>query len=83
MTQTTAQTPKKRFASRTEEEILKLLKEKDSKNTQQVTKNAVKTLREFCKFEAETEDFEKLPKSDLNKLLRRFYANTRKQDKTS
>ena len=45
MAQTTAQTPKKRFASGTEDEILKLLKEKDSKNTQQVTKNAVKTLR--------------------------------------
>ena len=44
-------TPKKWFTSRTEEEILKLLKEKDSKNTQQVTQNAVKTLREFCKFE--------------------------------
>ena len=34
-----AQTLKKRFASRTEEK-----KEKDSKSTQQVTKNAVKTL---------------------------------------
>ena len=51
MAQTTAQTPKGRFASRTEEEIIKLLKQKGSKITQQVTKNAVKTLREFCKFE--------------------------------
>ena len=58
MAQTTAQTPKKIFASRTEEEILKLLKEKGSKNTQQVTRNAVKTLKEFCKFEGEREDFE-------------------------
>ena len=39
--------PKKRFSPRTENSIVKLLKEKNSKNTQQITKNEVKTLREL------------------------------------
>ena len=60
MEQTMAQTRKKRFSSRTEEELLKLMKEMDSKNTQQITKNAVKTFREFCTLEGEREDFENL-----------------------
>ena len=45
-------------------------------------KNTVKTLRHFCKFEGEKEDFENLPKLHLSKLLRRSvlckYEETRR-----
>ena len=39
----------KRFQTRPEEEIEKLLRDKSSKSTNMATHNAVKTLTDFCK----------------------------------
>ena len=51
----------KEISFKNKREFFKQLKEKDSKNIQQVTKKtAVKTLREFCRFEGEKEDFERV-----------------------
>ena len=53
MAQTTPQAPKKIFALRTEEEIIKLQKQKDSKKYLTTSENCRKTLQEFCKLEGE------------------------------
>jgi len=69
-----------RFASRTDEDIEKLLNEKESKSTKSATKQAVKIPREFCLEKGVSADFEGLSKLELNQLLKQFYANARKQD---
>ena len=55
----------KRFQTRTEEEIQQLLRDKNSKSTDKVTHNAVKTSRDFCKEQNLDESFQDLNKTDL------------------
>ena len=70
----------KRFAGRTEQEIENLIRSKDSSSTKKATKQAVKILREFCSEKEIPTNFENLTKTQLNELLRNFYANERKAD---
>ena len=73
--------PKKRFASLSAEEIGLMVTEKDSKNTQRATKNALATLKAFCDENDQiTTDLEGVTKQELNELLISFYANARKKN---
>ena len=69
-----------RFSCRSDVDIDKLIEEKDSKSTKSSTKNAVKILREFCVEKGLQTEFENLSKTELNDLLKSFYANARKKD---
>ena len=71
---------RKRFAGRTEQEIENLIRSKDSSSSKKATKQAVKILREFCSEKEIPTNFENLTKTQLNELLRNFYANARKAD---
>ena len=71
-----------RFSCRSDVDIDKLIEEKDSKSTKSSTKNAVKILREFCVEKGLQIEFENLSKTELNDLLKSFYANARKKDRT-
>ena len=70
----------RRFGSTTEEEIEKLLDEKESKSTKNSTKQALTILKHFCLEKGVSADFEELSSPELNQLLKNFYANARKQD---
>ena len=68
----------KRFASRTEEDIEKLLDEKESKSTKNSTKLAVKILRDFCLGKGVSADFEELSKPELNQLVKTVLRKCKK-----
>ena len=59
------------------------MEEKDSKNTQLGTKNALSTLRAFCgeKYRDKDQDFDEITKEELNELLVDFYPNARKKNR--
>ena len=62
----------KRFASRTEEEIENLIRNKDSSSTKKATKQAVKILREFCSEKEIPTNFENLTKKNSTSFFEIF-----------
>ena len=58
-----------------EEQLKRILKEKDAVNTRRTTDSSVKTFRAYFREKnGTTQAFEDLPKEDLNKLLSKFYT---------
>ena len=76
-----AETPE-RFASSTDDDIARMLENKDSSSTKRATKQAIKVLREYCAEKDVSIQFENNNKVELNNLLKQFYANARKKDGT-
>lgn len=69
-----------RFAESSEEDIQRLLEEKNSENTKRATKTAVKILRDYMTEKGYDPRFEKLDKRALNNVLRKFYVEARKKN---
>ena len=70
------------FSCRSDIDIDKLIEEKDSKSTKSSTKHAVKIIRKFSVEKGLQTEFENLSKTELNDLLKFFYAGARKKDGT-
>ena len=70
------------FSCRSDIDIDKLIEEKDSKSAKSSTKHAVKIIRKFCVEKGLQTEFENLSKTELNDLLKFFYASARKKDGT-
>ncbi|XP_033756252.1 uncharacterized protein LOC117338997 [Pecten maximus] len=76
-----ASSPKKmRFASLNDENINKLMTEKDSINTRRATDSAVKMFKEYLKEKNVAEDVETLDSTELDKLLGKFYLEARNKN---
>ena len=70
-----------RFAANTEEDIAKILSEKDAENTKRATKSAVKCLQQYLlATNAETLNFDEYTAEELASVLTKFYADARKQN---
>ena len=69
-----------RFAESSEEDIQRLLEEKNSENTKRATKTAVKILRDYMAEKGYNPRFEDLDKRALNNVLRKFYVEARKKN---
>jgi len=68
-----------RFASVEEDDLNKLLLEKDSINTRKNTASSVKLFRSYLSAKGENEQFETFNSDTLNKLLTKFYAEVRQE----
>lgn len=68
-----------RFASMSEDDMKKLLYDKDSKNTHKGTEQAVRLFRAYLTEKKMDTNFEKLPKNELDTILARFYAEARQK----
>ena len=68
-----------RFASVSEDELCRLIKEKDSKNTKRATKASVKVLNEYLQ-EKNLDKPHHDDKVTLANVLKRFYAEARKKN---
>ena len=68
-----------RFVSLNEDDINKLVSEKDSKNTVRVIKRSVQLFREFLLEKKISPNFEELSPEDLNSHLKFFVASLRKK----
>lgn len=69
-----------RFGDTSEEEIQRILEDKNRPNTKKATKTAVNVLREYLKEKELETNFEDFDKSFLNNVLRKFYVEVRKRD---
>ena len=69
------------FTNRSDEDIVTLIKDKDSEATKKNTKQALDLLKEFC-LAKELENVEEIcsEREKLNSVLKSFYANVRKKD---
>ncbi|CAG2216012.1 unnamed protein product [Mytilus edulis] len=70
----------KRFPSLNNEEIKKILIEKDSKNTRRSTDSSVRTFKSYLREKNLPEDFENLPNNELDSILFRFYPEARTEN---
>ena len=68
-----------RFVSLNEDDINKLVSEKDSKNTVRVIKRSVQLFREFLSEKKISPNFEELSPEDLNSHLKFFVGSLRKK----
>lgn len=66
-----------RFASLNEDELKAITNAKDSLNTKNATKYSVNTFRNYLKEKKLQENFENFTKSELDIILRNFYAEIR------
>ena len=66
-----------RFAELDDEEMTKILHDKDSKKTKESTDSAVRLLRKHCVSKGQPDDFENLDCESLDGLLEKFYAEVR------
>ena len=66
------------FAEVDEDEIQKLMAEKDAKQTKRTVERSINSFR----VKGVAPNFESFTKSDLNEHLRSYYASARKQDGT-
>ena len=71
---------KNRFKSRSDEEIEKLLEDKDKKSTQESTKRAVSKLREFVLLN-QMQNIDAVSTVDLGEILYKFYRSMKPQKK--
>ena len=72
-----------RFASASKEDIATLLSNKDSVNTKRATKAAVTVFEFYILLEkGKCTDFLSLPVDELNDLLKKFYLEARRKDKS-
>ena len=71
---------RKRFATVDEDEIQRILEEKDSVNTRRATDSAVRTLQAYLREKGLSENFEDLSKTDLNMVLSKFYTEARQEN---
>ena len=73
-----------RFTNRSDEDIVKLIKDKDSEATKKNTKQALDLSKEFClakrSWKCWRNLFWKSEREKLNSVLKSFYANVRKKD---
>ena len=72
----------KRFPSLNNEEIKKILIEKDSKNTRRSTDSSVRTFKSYLREKNLPEDFENLPNNELDSILFRFQIKPKHKIKT-
>ena len=68
-----------RFGASTEEDIAKLIEERNRPNTNRSTKQCVSILRQYLAAK-NLSDVELLPDADLPEILKKFYADARKKD---
>ena len=68
-----------RFASVEEDDLNKLLLEKDAINTRKNTSPSVKLFRSYLSAKGENEQFKTFNSDTLNKLLTKFYAEVRQE----
>ncbi|KAK3706233.1 hypothetical protein QZH41_010932 [Actinostola sp. cb2023] len=69
-----------RFGDSSEEEIQRLLEDKNTANTKKATKTAVNIFREYLREKGLETNFEDFDKEFLNNVLRKFYVEARKRD---
>ncbi|KAJ8035069.1 Inactive tyrosine-protein kinase transmembrane receptor ROR1 [Holothuria leucospilota] len=69
-----------RFQNLSEDEVTEIAKSRMEKSTVYNTSWGVRILKKWCSTKGLTQEFEKLPVSDLSNLLRQFYAEVRKED---
>lgn len=69
-----------RFGDSSEEEIQRILEDKNTPNTKKATKTAVNIFREYLKEKGYETNFEYFDKAFLNNVLRKFYVEARKRD---
>jgi hypothetical protein len=69
-----------RFGDSSEEEIQRLLEDKNTANTKKATKTAVNIFREYLREKGLDTFFEDFDKDVLNNVLRKFYVEARKRD---
>jgi len=70
-----------RFANLNDEEFDALLETRLSTNTKHIIQSATATVFEYARSKGKrVSDVEQMPAAELNKFLRRFYAEARKSD---
>ncbi|XP_031564984.1 uric acid degradation bifunctional protein TTL-like [Actinia tenebrosa] len=69
-----------RFGDTSEEEIQRLLEDKNTANTKKATKTAVNIFREYLREKGLDTCFEDFDKNVLNNVLKKFYVEARKRD---
>lgn len=69
-----------RFGDSSEEEIQRLLEDKNTVNTKKATKTAVNIFREYLREKGLETCFEDFEKNVLNNVLKKFYVEARKRD---
>ena len=69
-----------RFASLNEEDINRILVEKDAARTRKAADQSWRVLLAYCEEKKITFDIKSISKSELNELLKRFYFEVRKPD---
>ncbi|KAJ8311438.1 hypothetical protein KUTeg_010793 [Tegillarca granosa] len=78
-----SQVDKKRFASLdnlTQSDYEKILNDSDAKNTRRATLSAVRTFKAYLEEKGLIENFETLPKSELDQILSQFYREARQEN---
>ncbi|KAK3091478.1 hypothetical protein FSP39_020133 [Pinctada imbricata] len=73
---------KKRFADLTDNDIGRMIEEKDAANTKRSTYNSVRLFRKYLLEKGKGADFESMEISELEANLSRFYAEARSEQGT-
>ena len=69
-----------RFASVSENEMEKLLRDRNSENTKKSTKLAVAIIKGYLLEKGDSTDFVSISAHEINDLLKKFYLEARKKD---
>ena len=69
-----------RYVRQTEEEMKRLLSEKDSKNTKRAISTSVKCFRNYLRANGIDQEFESFETGVLDSRLKEYYASVRKAD---
>jgi hypothetical protein len=69
-----------RYVRQTEEEMERLLSEKDSKNTKRAISTSVKCFRNYLRANGIDQEFESFETGVLDSRLKEYYASVRKAD---
>ena len=71
---------KSRFATINEEQLNKILTEKDAKNTKRATDSSIRTFKSYLREKNYDEDFEDLPNEQIDAILKKFYSEVRTEN---